>query len=178
MAITKTGQLKLQIVEPFITLSDGSQWQLLCAHYIDHGNNMFTSSNAGYCNLPGLYSRCKYADQFLLNGKYEFYAIQDGKTMRWTQTNAPSASSIAGFTVISGPVTRGLVRNGGNTYFGYGSWWSAVGCWTTYGSGATLGIPGMDSTNAVEYLNVYGRINTPIAFTEDSVMSGTNIYEY
>lgn len=176
--IEKTGILRNMIVEPYITLSDGSQWQLLCAHLIDHGNHLFTSTNAGYCNDYGLFSRCRYADKFLFNNKYEFYAIQDGKEMRWTQTNKPSASAIAGFTVISGPVTRGLVRHGSSTYFGYGSWWGAVGSWTPYGSGATRGIPGMDSTNAIDHLFVYGRIEKPIAFIEDNSISGGQFYEY
>ena len=176
--ITKTGIFNGQIVEPFITLPDGSNWQLICYHYIDHANNLFTSSNAGYCNDWGLYSRCQYADAFKYGNLWEFYAIQDGKEMRWTQTSAPSASSIAGFTVVSGPVTRGLVRHGSNTYFGYGSWWSAVGCWTAYGSGANRGIPGMDSTNAINYLAVWARIDKPKAFAEDDIISGQNIYEY
>lgn len=177
--ITKTGQLKDYIIEPFLTLSDGSKWQLICGHYIDHGNNLFTSSNAGYCNEHGLYSRCKYADAFKYGNLWEFYAIQDGKTMRWTQTSAPSASSPSGFTVISGPVTNPLVRHGSNTYFGYNSWWSAVGCWTPYGSGTNRGIPGMDGTNAINYLFVYARIDTPKAFIENNdIASGGQIYEY
>ena len=176
--INKQGQLNGYIVEPFITLADGSYWRLICGHYIDHGNNLFTSSNAGYCNEPGLYSRCAMADAFKFGNLWEFYAIQDGKKMRWTQTSAPSASSIAGFTVVSGPVTRGLARNGSNTYFGYGSWWSAVGCWTPYGSGATRGIPGMDGTNAIEYLYVYARIDKPNAFIENGVNSSVEFYEY
>lgn len=178
--ITKTGIFNGQIVEPFITLADGSKWQLICYHYIDHGNNLFLKEEAGYCNKPGLYSRCQYADAFKYGDLWEFYAIQDGKEMRWTQTSAPHATSIAGFTKISGAVTRGLARPNANnnTYFGYGSWWSAVGCWTVYGSGATRGIPGMDSTNAINYLAVYARIEKPIAFAEDGIISGQEIYEY
>ena len=178
--ITKTGQIKGIAVEPFITLEDGSKWQLICYHYIDHGNNLFPKEEAGYCNRLGLYSRCKWADEFIYDGKYEFYAIQDGKEMRWTQTSAPHATTIAGFTKISGAVTRGLARRNANngTYFGYDVWWSAVGCWTPYGSGATRGIPGMDSTNAIEYLAVYARIETPHAFFEDGVENGNQIYEY
>lgn len=178
--ITKTGIFNGQIVEPFITLVDGSNWQLICYHYIDHGNNLFLKEEAGYCNKPGLYSRCQYADAFKYGNLWEFYAIQDGKEMRWTQTSAPHATAISGFTKISGAVTRGLARPNANnnTYFGYGSWWSAVGCWTVYGSGATRGIPGMDSTNAINYLAVYARINKPIAFAEDGIISGQEIYEY
>lgn len=178
--ITKTGIFNGQIVEPFIILADGSKWQLICYHYIDHGNNLFLKEEAGYCNKPGLYSRCQYADAFKYGNLWEFYAIQDGKEMRWTQTSAPHATSIAGFTKISGAVTRGLARPNANnnTYFGYGSWWSAVGCWTVYGSGATRGIPGMDSTNAINYLAVYARIEKPIAFAEDKIISGQEIYEY
>lgn len=176
--ITKTGIFNGQIVEPFITLSDGSKWQLICYHYIDHGNNLFTSSNAGYCNDFGLYSRCQYADAFKYGNLWEFYAVQDGKEMRWTQTSAPSATSIAGFTKISGNVNKGLARGNNNAYFGYSSWWAAVGSWTPYGSGANKGIPGMDGTNAINYLAVYARIETPHVFAENKIISGKEIYEY
>lgn len=178
--ITKTGIFNGQIIEPFLILPDGSQWKLLCYHYIDHGNNLFEKEKAGYCNDWGLYSRCQYADYYKYNNTYEYYAIQDGKEMRWTQTSAPHATAISGFTKISGPVTRGLARPNANnnTYFGYGSWWSAVGCWTVYGSGATRGIPGMDSTNAIYYLAVYARIDNINAFAEDGIILGNQIYEY
>lgn len=178
--ITKTGIFNGQIVEPFLILPDGSKWRLLCYHYIDHGNNLFEKAKAGYCNDWGLYSRCQYADNYKYNNSYEYYAIQDGKEMRWTQTSAPHATSISGFTVVSGPVTRGLARPNANnnTYFGYGSWWSAVGCWTVYGSGATRGIPGMDSTNAIYYLAVYARVDDFNAFAEDKIINGNQIYEY
>ena len=178
--ITKTGLWNGNIVEPFLTLPDGSYWQLICYHYIDHGNNLFLKAEAGYCNKPGLYSRCQYADAFKYGNLWEFYAIQDGREMRWTQTSAPHATSISGFTKISGSVNRGLARPNAdnNTYFGYGSWWSAVGCWTPYGSGANRGIPGMDGTNAINYLAVWARIDKPKAFAEDGIISGQEIYEY
>jgi len=82
--ISKTGILSAKIVEPFIALSDGSQWQLLLFHLVDNGNNLFTSSNAGYCNDHGLFSRLNWIDSFTYNSKYEFYVIQDGTTHRWT----------------------------------------------------------------------------------------------
>jgi len=73
--LTKTGIFKDYMVEPFITLSDGSKWQLLMFHYVDNGTNLFTSSNAAYCNDFGLYSRLQYIDNFTYDSKYEFYAI-------------------------------------------------------------------------------------------------------
>jgi len=42
MNITRTGIWNGKIVEPFLTLSDGSNWQLLLFHYVDGGNNLFT----------------------------------------------------------------------------------------------------------------------------------------
>lgn len=180
MSINKNGIMNGYIVEPFITLSDGSNWQLICGHYIDHGNNLFLKEEAGFCNKLGLYSRCQYADAFKYGNLWEFYVIQDGKEMRWTQTSAPHATSISGFTKILGNVNKGLARpnSNNNTYFGYGSWWAATGCWTSYGSGATRGIPGFDGTNAIEYLNVYARIDKPKAFIENGINSGDNFYEY
>lgn len=180
--ITKTGLWNGQIVEPFLTLSDGSKWQLICAHLIDKGNRLFTQANAGYCNDFGLYSRCQYADAFQYNNLYEFYIIQDGVEMRWTQTNAPSATTPSGFTAITGNPVQGLVRQNGNTYYGYNAWWGAVGCWTSYTLSGKKGIPGFGSHDsahiAVDHLIVYARIETPHAFAEDGIMSGTEIYEY
>ena len=37
--ISKTGILNGLAIEPFITLADGSKWQLLLFHYVDKGNN-------------------------------------------------------------------------------------------------------------------------------------------
>lgn len=180
--ITKTGIFNGQIIEPFITLSDGSKWQLICGHLIDGGNHLFTSTNAGYCNDYGLYSRCQYADAFKYGNLWEFYVIQDGKKMRWTQTNAPSATSPSGFTSILGNPTQGLVRNNSATYFGYNSWWSAVGCWTSYTLNGKKGIPGFGPHTvegiATDYLFVYARIEIPHAFAEDGIISGKEIYEY
>ena len=126
----------------------------------------------------GVPTRIKIGSSYSNVEDYYKYAIQDGKEMRWTQTSAPSATSITGFTKISGAVNKGLARGNNNAYFGYSSWWAAVGSWTPYGSGATRGIPGMDGTNAIYYLAVYARIETPHAFVEDGLISGQQIYEY
>lgn len=180
--ITKTGIFNGQIVEPFLTLPDGSQWKLLCYHYVDHGNNLFEKSKAGYCNDWGLYSRCQYADEYKYNNIYEYYIIQDGIEMRFSQTNKPSATSLSGFTNILGTPTNGIVKNGGNTYFGYNSWWGATGCWTKYTTGGVTGIPGFGPHNAdgmcQYYLAVYARIDNINAFAEDKIISGREIYEY
>ena len=176
--ITKTGIFNGQIVEPFLTLPDGSKWILLCYHYIDNGNHLFTKEKAPYCNEQGLYSRCKYADYYKYNNIYEYYVIQDGTIYRWTQTNTPSASSLSGFTPIIGSPSVGLVRNGGNTYFGYNSWWGAVGCWTKWSSGGYTGVPGFGGITAHGYLAVYARINDFNAFAEDKIINGNEIYEY
>jgi len=84
MAISKTGILSANLIEPYLTLSDGSNWQLLLYHYVDGGNNLFTSSNATDCNEWGLYSRLKWINEFTYNDKYEFYVRQDGVEHRWT----------------------------------------------------------------------------------------------
>ena len=73
--ISKTGILTSEIVEPFLELPDGSNWQLLLYHYNNKGTNLFTEANAGYCNDLGLYSRLNWIDNFIYNNKYEFYVI-------------------------------------------------------------------------------------------------------
>jgi len=82
--LTKTGILYNNIVEPYLTLPDGSNWKLLLYHYVDNGNNLFTKTNATYCNDFGLYSRLKDVNNYTYDGKYEFYVIQDGIEYRWT----------------------------------------------------------------------------------------------
>lgn len=163
--LTKTGIMYDNMEESIMTLPDGSHWQLLMFHYVDNGNNLFTKSNALYCNDFGLFSRLQYIDNFkYTDTTYEFYVIQDGVEYRWTQTNAPTATSPSGFSAVSGyanPI-QGLVKNGGNTYFGYGSWWGACGCWTKWSTGGKSGIPGFGPHDATgtcsQYLALYARI--------------------
>lgn len=182
--ITKTGIFKGQIVEPFLTLADGSKWKLMLYHYIDKGNNLFTTSNATYCNDLGLYSRLININDFKYDNKYEFYVIQDGKIFRWTQTSQPTASSISGRTDIVGTPVYGLAKNTSqsNSYLGYSTWWGACGCWTSYSTGGATGIPGFGGSNAngiaQYYLALYTRIEDFNAFAEDKIISGQNIYEY
>lgn len=176
--ILTTGEL----IEPFITLSDGSHWQLLLFHYVDNGNNLFTSSNAADCDNFGLYSRLKWIDSFKYNNLYEFYVIQDGTQFRWTQTNAPLTTTVvSGFTAISGytnPI-NGICKCSGNTLLATsnstGNWWRACGCWTIYNGG----IPGFgNSVICKKYLALYARINEPKVFIEkeDSTFFN-NFYE-
>ena len=165
--LTKTGILKDNIIEPYITLSDGSHWKLLLFHWVDHGNNLFTSTNASYCNDFGLYSRLNEADNYTYNSKYEFYVLQDDHEFRWTQTNKPTAASPSGFTVVSGyaSAVQGLVKPTSltQTYFGYNSWWGACGSWTSYSTGGKTGIPGFGPHSASgiceNYLALYTRID-------------------
>lgn len=161
------GILTGNVVEPFVTLDDGSHWQLLMYHYVDKGNNLFTQSTALDCNKFGLFSRLAYVDDFVYDDKYEFYVIQDDIEYRWTQTNKPTATSPSGFTAIDGytnPV-NGLVKASSNSYFGYNSWWGACGCWTKYSTGGKTGIPGFGAHNAAgmceRYLALYARIDEP-----------------
>lgn len=163
--LTKSGILYDGITESYLTLSDGSNWKLLLYHYVDYGNNLFTSSNATYCNDFGLYSRLQDINKYIYDGKYEFYVIQDGTEYRWTQTSQPTASSIAGLTTVSGytnPVNGLAKANQSNTYIGYGSWWGACGCWTKYSTGGKTGIPGFGPHDAQgiceKYLALYVRI--------------------
>lgn len=184
--ITKTGQLNDCSVEPFLTLPDGSKWQLLMFHYVDNGNNLFTQENATDCSEHGLYSRLKWVNQFTYGDKYEFYVIQDDVKHRWTQTSQPTANSIAGFTVISGDPVNGLAKaSQSNSYLGYDQWWGACGCWTKYTSGGKSGIPGFGTHGtgaagiAENYIALYARIDTPKAFIENNdIASGSIIYEY
>ena len=164
--ITKTGILFDQIIEPYLTLPDGSKWKLMLYHYVDYGQNLFTSSNASYCNDLGLYSRLNKIQNYSYDGKYEYYVIQDDKEFRWTQTSSPIATSISGLTTISGylnPV-NGLAKPTSltQTYIGYNSWWGACGCWTSYSVGGKTGIPGFGShdKNSIceKYLALYTRI--------------------
>lgn len=165
--LTKTGIMKDYMIEPYKTLPDGSHWQLMLFHYVDGGKNLFTSSNATYCNDFGLYSRLRDINNVKYDSsKYEFYVIQDGVEYRWTQTSQPTASSIAGKTVVSGyadPVNGLAKANQSNTYIGYSSWWGACGCYKSFTSGGRTGIPGFGTHDAngicAEYLALYARIS-------------------
>ena len=159
--------MKDYMIEPYKTLPDGSHWQLMLFHYVDGGKNLFTSSNATYCNDFGLYSRLRDINNVKYDSsKYEFYVIQDGVEYRWTQTSQPTASSIAGKTVVSGyadPVNGLAKANQSNTYIGYSSWWGACGCYKSFTSGGRTGIPGFGTHDAngicAEYLALYARIS-------------------
>lgn len=181
--IIKTGIWSGNLIEPFITLSDGSNWQLLMFHYVDGGNNLFTQDNAADCNEWGLYSRLKWINNFTYNNLYEFYVIQDDVEHRWTQTSSPTATSPSGVTVITGNPVQGIAKaNQNNTYLGYNSWWGALGCWTKYTTGGKTGIPGFGSHNetgmCTKYLALYARIEKPIAFIEDDSTFANQFYEY
>ena len=184
--ITKKGQLYTQPIEPYLTLADGSNWQLMMFHLVDGGTRLFSKTNATYCNEYGLFSRLAWIDDYQYDGKYEFYVKQDGVEHRWTQTSAPTASSIAGMTVITGNPRVGLAKaasgTSGNTYIGYNSWWGACGCWTSYALSGKTGIPGFGPNNAsgicADYLALYTRIDKFQAFGEDYVMNETILYEY
>ena len=183
--ITKTGIFNGQIVEPFLTLADGSNWKLMLYHYVDQGNNLFTKTNATYCNDFGLYSRLAYINDIKYDSsKYEFYVIQDGKTYRWTQTSQPTASSISGLTAVSGAPVVGLAKNTSqaSSYLGYSTWWGACGCWTKYTDFGVSGLPGFGGKSAngmcQYYLALYSRIGDINSFAEDGLISGQEIYEY
>ena len=167
--LTKTGILYDNIVEPYLTLPDGSYWKLMLFHYVNNGTNLFTSSNATYNNGFGLYSRLRDIANYTYNNGYEYYVIQDGKEFRWTQTSSPIAASITGLTTVSGynnPV-NGLAKRSSltQTYIGYDSWWGACGCWTSYSTGGKTGIPGFGSHDGngicTNYLALYTRIDKP-----------------
>ena len=183
-SITKTGIMTNALVEPFKILPDGSKWQLLLYHYVDNGNNLFTSSNATFCNDFGLYSRLAWVDDFTYDDKYEFYVIQDGTEFRWTQTSAPTSTSITGLTTVSGyanPV-NGLARSSTtNTYIGYNSWWGACGCYKSYTLSGVTGIPGFGSHSAAgictRYLALYARVDDIHAFVRNNDLSGNNLIE-
>lgn len=185
--ISKTGILKgNQSIESFISLPDGSNWQLLLFHYVDNGNNLFTSDNCGYCNNFGLFSRLQWIDSFVYDNKYEFYVIQDGVEHRWTQTNAPwTTTAITDFILISGTVRNGICKNSQKAALAISStspWWNACGSYSSYSTGGKTGIPGFGSNDATgvctKYLALYARISKPKAFFENNVAQGAELYEY
>lgn len=162
--LTKTGVLYDNMIESIITLPDNSYWQLLMFHYVDNGNNLFTSSNANNCNDFGLFSRLKDIDNFKFNNQYEFYAIQDDVPYRWIQTNAPlTTTSVAGFSAVSGYTSprAGICKCAGKTLLARtnstSNWWNAFGCYTLYNGG----IPGLNQVVCKKYLALYVRIEKP-----------------
>ena len=184
--ITKTGIIHSQTIEPYLTLPDGSKWQLLLFHLVDNGTRLFTSSNCGYCNDFGLFSRLKWIDNFVYDSKYEFYVIQDGIAHRWTQTNAPwTTTSVAGFALVSGTVRDGICKNssyGALAISNTSPWWNLCGGYQSYSTGGATGIPGFGPSNASgicqNYLALYARISSPKAFFEDGVSEEAEFYEY
>lgn len=170
------------ITESFITLPDDSQWQLLLFHLVDNGNRLFTSSNCGYCNDFGLFSRLQWINNFQYDNKYEFYVIQDGAEHRWTQTNAPwTTTSVTDFTLISGTVRGGICKNSNYTALAITStspWWNACGCYTAY-NGGTPGF-GPNNSNGIctDYLALYVRIENKNAFFETNSGQCNSLYEY
>lgn len=182
--ITKTGILKDYASESIIQLKDGSYWKLMMFHYVDGGNNLFTSSNVLFNNSFGLYSRLRDIDNYTYGGKYEFYVLQDDIEYRWTQTNKPTAASIAGLTTVSGytnPVNGLAKASQSNTYIGYGSWWGAVGCYTKYSTGGKTGIPGFGAHDAngicTRYMALYARIEKPVASLDNGDCYASQIIE-
>lgn len=189
MSISKTGILSSQLIEPYLTLADGSNWQLLLFHYVDGGNNLFTPANCEYCNEPGLFSRLQWIDNFQYNGLYEFYVIQDGVEHRWSQTSAPwTSTSITGFTAISGTPVVGICKRASDraalAETSTGNWWNSCGTYLAYTYGGKTGIPGFGAnsnthgTVCTNYLALYARINKPIAFLENNIIQTYELYEY
>ena len=185
--ISKTGTLSGNIAEPYMTLPDGTNWQLLLFHQVDNGTRLFTSTNAGYNSEYGLFSRLNYIDKFIINGQYEFYVIQDGVISRWVQTSAPlTTTSVSGFSPITGAPGGGICKCSGNTLLAAtnttSNWWRACGCWTSFSSGGASGIPGFGGSGAAgvcqKNLILYARIEKPIAFAENGGMQGVEFYEY
>ena len=179
--LTKTGVMYDNMVEPFITLSDGSYWQLLMFHYVDDGKNLFTSSNANNCNDFGLFSRLKDIDGFKLNNQYEFYAIQDSTAYRWIQTNAPlTTTAVAGFSVVSGYNSpgAGICKCNGNTLLARtnttSNWWNAFGCYKLYNGG----IPGLNSVVCKKYLALYARIEKVDVKISNQIANASHFIEF
>lgn len=173
--LNKQGILYNNIIEPFITLPDGSKWQLILFHKVDNGTRVFTSDNATYCNEYGLFSRLAYINDFTYNDQYEFYVIQDGTEFRWVQTSQPTAASITEKTVVEGyndPVNGLAKANQSYTYIGYNAWWGACGSYRSYTLDGKTGIPGFGPHTSAgictDYLALYARIEEPHIFIEES----------
>ena len=167
-------------VEPYIILPDGAIFRLILFHVVEKGTHLFTQSNAAYCNDWGLFSRLQYADVLKYDNRWEYYAIQDGMPYRWTQTSAPSATSIAGPTAVTGYTCPqyGLAKaSQTKAYFGYNAWWGAAGAWTSYTTDGKTGIPGFNGL-CTNYLALYARVNKLIAFAEEDAVNANQFIEY
>lgn len=186
-SVSKPGVLQGEFVEPFITLSDGTKWQLILFHYVDHGDHLFTEQNAGYCNEYGLFSRLQYADAFQYSDeKWHFYVIQDGIEYRWLQPFAPTAGAstvVNGYSGYPEPIYG--IATGGNHTESYSSGnvsWGQCGSWTKKtldGKSGIGGFGGSTSDNICQYyLALYARIDTPIAFFENGVANANSFQEY
>lgn len=115
-----------------------------------------------------------------MNNQYEFYVLQDGREFRWTQTSAPSASTITGFTAVTGYTKPdyGLAKGSqSNSYFGYNSWWGAAGSWTSFTYNGANGVPGFTGL-AKNYLALYVRVPEINAFIEEDAVNANQFIEY
>lgn len=178
--LTKTGIMHDNMEESIMTLPDGSCWQLLLFHYVDNGNNLFTSSNATNCNDFGLFSRLKDINNFKIGTQYEFYGLQDGNAYRWIQTNAPmTTTAVTGFSAVSGYTSpgAGICKCNGNTVLARtgttSNWWNAVGCYTKYNGG----IPGYAQTICKKYMALYARIEKADVKISNQTLNASEIIE-
>lgn len=172
MSLEKSGIIRSnKFVENGIYLTDKNDqtWLLLLDHQIfksDGTRNLFTSSNAGNCSDPGLYSRLSIIDNYKYSdGNYYFMVDQDGYIFRWKQSNIPTSSSgsVTGYEFIENTQTGnkyiltssgcGLRKMSGSTYLsfgtsqGSGNWYGALGAYAAWG----LSVPGFGTTTTNAY---------------------------
>ena len=199
-SITKTGQLCISEAEEYIYEPDGSIWK----HVFHHNNpatNKFASSdpfttgvyknndmwfNLNICNELSswefIYAQCP-----IVGGAIAKY--------RWTQTANPFTATYD--NVKPGTVTYntstgyvnstmgGLYKLNNNTFFvvansNNGSWWGAIGSWTTY-DGGIPGHPQSTQTIKSGYIDIYIRVDSITNYTNISklgIITTKELYEY
>ena len=158
--------------------TSGATWALL----LDHNNpseNLFTQDNCWNNNAENLFSALgmlKHGNWANPDGEYEFLVIEKTTSasteqmVRWKQTSNPALSStLSGYQLISGSVSRSVGLMNKNTYgcFHNGaSWWCCCGSYSAYNGG----IPGFFDTVTTGRLRFYIRIPDVKLLPENKVM--------
>ena len=149
----------------------GCTW-LKVLHHNTPSSKLFTSSNGKRNDDKDLYSRLGLFDsntnfrmpnnnyEFLVREKLESTHTESAAT--WIQTSSPTASTIAGFQLLTSspgnpPRTFGLCHQSANAVFDISTqdWWCACGCNTAYQGG----IPGFWGVIKSGYLDLYIRVD-------------------
>lgn len=149
----------------------GYTW-LKVLHHNSPATNLFTSANGKRNDDSNLYSRLGLFDnntnfrmpnnryQFMVREKLESTSVENQGI--WTQTTNPTASTAAGFQLVSSNVTlprsfalthqdsRAVFDDSGST-----TWWCSCACNTAYNGG----IPGFYGIVKTGYVDLYVRVD-------------------